>query len=96
MGQWGACARKRLFDVHGHFSLTCSVRFGYGSPRGVAAPHGEIGGGRERPPLFASRIGKTVPADVHWRAIALGGRSRLNYPCGKAPEKISEDLLVAI
>ena len=26
MGQRGACAQKRLFDVHGHFSLTyCPV-----------------------------------------------------------------------
>ena len=36
MGQRGEFARKRPFDVHGHFSLTCCARFGYGSPRGVA------------------------------------------------------------
>ena len=36
------------------------------------------------PPLYASRIGTAGQADVHCRAIALEGRSRRNYPCGKA------------
>ena len=84
MGQRGACAQERPFDVHGHFSLTCCARFGYASARGSAVPIGEFGGGRERPPLFASRIGTAGQADVHLRAIASEGRSRLNYPCGKA------------
>ena len=39
-------------------------------------PIGEIGGGRERPPLFASRIGNAGQADVHCHAIAWEGRSR--------------------
>ena len=65
MGQRGACAQMRPFDVHGHFSLTCCPRFSYGSPSGLAVPIGEFGGGRERPPLFASRIGNAGQADVH-------------------------------
>ena len=67
MGQRGACARKRLFEVHGRLSLTGSPRFGYGSPSGVAAP--EPGNRRwtGEPPLFGARSElktgelKTVP-----------------------------------
>ena len=36
MGQRGACAQKRLFDVHRHFSLTCCSRCSYGVPSGSA------------------------------------------------------------
>ena len=42
MGQWGACARKRPFDVHGHNSLTCGPRVGYGSLRRSAVLIGEF------------------------------------------------------
>lgn len=38
MGQRGAGARKRFFDVHGRFSLTGCPRVGYGSPRGWRRP----------------------------------------------------------
>ena len=80
MGQRGACARKRPFDVRGHLSLTGCARCSCCPTRGSAVPIGAFCGGRERPPLFASRIGTAGQADVHCRAIALGGRSRLNYP----------------
>ena len=66
--------------MHGHFSLTRCPRCSYGSTRGLAMPIGEFGGGRERPPLFASRIGTAGQADVHCRAIAWEGRSRPKYP----------------
>ena len=66
--------------MHGHFSLTYCTRFSYGSTYGSAVPIGEIGGGRERPPLFASRIGNAGQADVHCRAIAGEGRCRAIYP----------------
>ena len=84
MGQRGACARKRLFDVHGHFSLTGSARFGYGSPRGVAVPNGEFGGGRERPPVLPtgsaqrSRLTCTgVPAPVGVAPVPMIPAGRL-------------------
>ena len=73
--------------MHGDFSLTCCLRSGYGSPRGSAVPLGESGDGRERPPFFASRIGNKGQADVHGRAIALGGRSRLTIPGGKGKKR---------
>ena len=76
MGQRGACARKSPFDVHGHISLAYCTRRSCGSGRDSAVPIGEFGGGRERPPLFASRIGNAGQADVHLRAIAWEGRSR--------------------
>ena len=85
MGQRGACARKRPFGVHGHFSPTCCARFSYGSPRGLHLPLGESGNGRERPPLFASRIGNAGQADVHGRAIAWEGRSRPINPLREGP-----------
>ena len=47
-------------------------------------PIGDFGGGRERPPFFASRIGTAGWADVHWCATPWEGRSRPKYPCGKA------------
>ena len=62
--------------MHGHFSLTYCPRCSCGSTRGSAVPIGEFGGGRERPPFFASRIGTAGQADVHWRALAWEGRSR--------------------
>ena len=94
MGQRGACARKRLFDVHGHLSLTGSARFGYGSPRGVEVPNGEFGGGRERPPPFlVPGSGTAALRNSHLRNTPWEGRSRPNYPCGKATAKIPEDLL---
>ena len=70
MGQWGACARKKPFDVHGNYPLTCCNRWCYGAPRGSAVSIGEIGCGRERPPFFTSRIGTAGLADVHCRALA--------------------------
>ncbi len=85
MRQRGACAQKRPFDVHGDFSLTCCPRFSYGSARDLAVPIGEIGGGRERPPCFDDRYGTAGQADVHWRAIAWGGRSRLTDPWREGP-----------
>ncbi len=75
---------KRPFGVHGHFSLTCCVRFGYGSPRGVSVPERGIRRWTGAPPLFASRIGTAGPADVHYRAIALGGAPVSIIPGGKA------------
>ena len=41
MGQWGVCARKRPFDVHGHFFLSRCPLCGYGFARGLAVPIGE-------------------------------------------------------
>ena len=52
-----------------------------------AVPIGESGSGRERPPVFASRIGTAGQADVHWRALAWEGRSRPIDPCGKATRR---------
>ena len=40
MGQEGACARKRSFDVHGHFSLTCCPCGSYASTHGSDVPNG--------------------------------------------------------
>ena len=84
MGQRGVCAQKRPFDVHEHFSLSRCPLYGYGSIPGFAVLIGDFGGGRERPPFFASRIGTAGWADVHWRATPWEGRSRPNAPCGKA------------
>ena len=65
MGQPEPCAPMRPFDVHGRVSLNCCPRASYESPRGLPVPLGEFGSGRERPPLFASRIGNADQADVH-------------------------------
>ena len=62
--------------MHRNFSLFYCFRCSYASTRGSAVPIREFGGGRERPPLFASRIGNAGQADVHGRAIAWEGRSR--------------------
>ena len=71
--------------MHVHFSLTCCSRFSYGSPRGLVVPIGEIGGGRERPPFFASWIGTAGQADGHWRTLAWGGGAPVpSIPGGKA------------
>ena len=40
MGQRGACARKRPFDVRGHLSLTCYARCSCCPTRGSAVPIG--------------------------------------------------------
>ena len=84
MGQRGVCARKSPLNVHVHFFLFRCPLCGYGSTPGLAVPIGDFGGGRERPPFFASRIGTAGWADVHWRATPWEGRSRPKYPCGKA------------
>ena len=80
MGQRGACARKRPFDVHRLTSLTCSARFSYGSPSGSAVPIGEIGGGRERPPFLLPGSGTGVLRNSHLRNTPWGGRSRPLIP----------------
>ena len=87
MGQRGVCARKSPLNVHVHFFLSRCPLYGYGSTPGLAVPIGDFGGGRERPPLFASRIGTAGQADVHWRALTWEGRSRPKNPCGKARRK---------
>ncbi len=47
---------------------------------GSALPIREIGGGRERPPLFPSRCGRGGVAPFTFAPHPLGGRSRRNYP----------------
>ena len=47
------------------------------SPR----PHGESGGGRERPPLFPARCGRGGVAQFTSAQHPLGGRSLPKYPC---------------
>ena len=83
MGQRRACARKRPFDVHRHYSPTYCSRCSCGSPSASGLPLGESGNGRERPPLFASRIGNAGQADVHDRAIAWRVAPVQNIPGGK-------------
>ena len=87
--------KVRPFNVHGHFSLTDCPHCGYCLPRGSAVPIGEFGSGRERPPLFASRIGTVGAGRCALACHRLGGgdRSRPIDPCGKAPPKIPDDLL---
>ncbi len=80
MGQRGACARKRPYDVRGHFSLTCCDRFSYAYTRGFYVPIVDFGGGRERPPFFVARIGHGGVAQFTFAQRHLGGRSRPNYP----------------
>ena len=45
---------------------------------------GDCGGGRERPPFFASRIGLAGWRNLHSRGTPWEGRSRPKNPCGKA------------
>ena len=92
MGQRGACAQKRPFDVHGHFSLTCCARFGYESARALAIPIWEFGGGRERPPFLppgSAQRGRLMCTGVP----SHGGVSPVTLiPGGKAfgsPERVA-------
>ena len=102
MGQRGACARKRLFDVHGRFSLTCSARFGYGSPRGVAAPaRGNRRWTGATPPFYcpnrarrrcANHICATPPGRVAPVPIIPTGRSEMTPVTGRM-ERMDESEL---
>ena len=62
--------------MHGDFSPTCCPGGSYASTHGSHVPNGGEWRGRERPPLFASRIGTAGQADVHGR----------NIPAGRLPE----------
>ena len=58
----------------------------YDHTPGFAVPLGEIGGGRERPPLFAARIGRGGVAQFTFAQHALGGSlpSQLSLREGKS------------
>ena len=49
---------------------------------GPAVPHGEIGGGRERPPLFPTRCGRGGVAQFTFAQHLLGGSLPSHHPCG--------------
>ncbi len=87
--QWGPCARKTRFDVHGSASVCCCFRCGSGP---FVAPAVPIRGQRRwtgatppfGPPGSApGSIGMCTPM-----LPSKGGRSRPNYPCGKAEESM--------
>ena len=73
------CARERFSNLLNPLRLRLDSRRG-GAVRGNRRRTGD-------PPLFACRIGKTVPTDVHCPCHRLGGRSRLIDPYGKARRK---------
>ena len=81
MGTTGGMCRKEAFSMcTDTFSLTCSARFGYGSPRGVAVPNGEFGGGREYPCQVDARTrGRDLPCGVSGVAsVAKSACTRLD------------------
>ena len=59
-------------DSHLRVPRSLFLSMNYGHSPGSAVPIGEIGGGRERPPLFASRIGILAGA-VFTRVTSPGG-----------------------
>ncbi len=65
-------------DLFADQAVTATFR---ASPR----PHGEIGGGRERPPLFAARCGRGGAAQLTFAPHPLGGVAPVQIiPGGKA------------
>ena len=83
MRQRGRLTSGERFHLHTRNPRSPYPSCGCGPFPGHRWPHGEFGGGRERPPLFAARCGHGGPAQLTFAQHPLGGRSRLKYPCGK-------------
>ena len=69
----GSLTSGELSTLHRCFPRSPFPACGYGQIPGRRRPHGEIGGGRERPPLFAARIGSGGVAQFTFAPHPLGG-----------------------